>query len=102
MQAIEDAPLLQQQDVIKHYIGIHIACQGKLFRVDTKETDLVRVSISCDEPSQHYLVFAEVNPRNYSGLGILKRGTTVQVSGTIREINPNLNTISLSEPTLQF
>lgn len=82
IKTIKDAPLLQQSDVTKHYIGLKITCEGTLLDAVKKEKDIVRMLISSSNES--FLFY--VNKNDYPGLGLLKNGAILKVEGMIESI----------------
>ena len=82
LNTINEAPLLQQSDVTKHYIGLKIKWEGKLSGAMEVQDDIVRMHIS----SSMETIFFYVNKNDYPGLGLLKSGTKLTVEGTIEFI----------------
>ena len=79
---IKSVPLLQQQELIKHYIGIKVIWDGKLFDINRIDDNVVRIGLDCNEK----IIFFKVNEKDYSGLGLLKTETLMKVEGIIEEI----------------
>jgi hypothetical protein len=81
-RTIREAPLLQQDEITKHYIGLKVTWEGKLSSASTKENDIVRMYMySLYDP----IVF-EVNKNDYPGLGLLKKDTIITIEGIIDKI----------------
>jgi hypothetical protein len=82
IKTIRDAPLLQQDEITKHYIGLKVIWEGKLSSAYTKKNDIVRMYMY----SLHCTIIFEVNKNDYPGLGLLKEGTILTVEGIIETI----------------
>jgi len=85
MTSIHEAPLLQRPDVVKHYIGVPVTWEGVLTNARKKDPNLIHLLIRVGKGN--YSVFADIIPSQYSGLGLLKYGHPIRVSGTISEIS---------------
>jgi hypothetical protein len=83
LKSIREAPLLQQSDVTKHYIGLKITWEGTLAGATEKGDGNVMMVISLSSES----IFFYVNKNDYPGLGLLKRGAILKVEGTIESID---------------
>jgi hypothetical protein len=82
LRTIREAPLLQQDEVSKHYIGLTVTWEGTLSHAEKREKDTVRMHISSSNES----VFFYINKDDYPGLGLLKRDAKLTVEGIIEEI----------------
>jgi hypothetical protein len=82
--AINKAPLLQQEDVTKHYIGLKVKWEGVLSSAYKEKDDIVRILIKSEE---YNLISFNVNKNDYPGLGLLKKGTLITVEGIIDQIS---------------
>jgi hypothetical protein len=102
LTTIEQAPFLQQPEIAKHYVGLKVTWQGKLFSAWKERNDIVNIFIIV--PEYRTIVF-NVNPNDYPGLGLLKKGTLLEVEGIIEKINgyiglSNAKIISITQPNL--
>jgi len=87
MDSIENAPLLQQPDVAKHYIGLKISWEGYLVGASRTERGLVRLTIQPKDITVGSIILFDVDPSRYPGIGLLKQGDTIRVEGTIAAIH---------------
>ncbi len=86
IKAIDDAPLLQQPDVEKHYRGLRIEWTGKLVSAEKFSENEVGLLLSSKKGHHDAYIVFEINPGNYPGLGLLRSGASLQVVGTIRGV----------------
>jgi hypothetical protein len=84
-KAIDSAPLLQQPEIAKHYIGIKVLWEGKLFGSWKHEGDN-NVTIDLNRSFAGRSIVFEVNPSNYRGLELLKEGAPIKIEGVIDKI----------------
>jgi hypothetical protein len=82
LRTIREAPLLQQDEVTKHYIGLKVTWEGELNNAYTIKNDIVRI-VLC---SSHKGIIFHVNKNDYPGLGLLKEGAMLTVEGIIEGI----------------
>lgn len=82
LKMIREAPLLQQDEVTKHYIGLKVTWEGELNNAYTKKDDIVGI-VLC---SSHKGIIFDVNKNDYPGLGLLKAGAMLTVEGIIEKI----------------
>jgi hypothetical protein len=82
-KAIGTAPILQQKEIAKHYIGLKVTWEGHLDNV-TIVGDNVMIVLS--PPGGGRYIGFQVNPNNYPGLGLLKRGAPIKVEGVISDL----------------
>lgn len=91
-KAIRSAPLLQQPEISKHYVGIRIECDGELGNIDKLTDKKVRVLISVYPPSgklaETVSVFFTMELKDYPGFGLLKYDDPIRVSGIIEKAEP--------------
>jgi hypothetical protein len=95
IQAIHDAPLLQQPDVAKHYVGLAVEWQGKLQSAERTDRGAIRITAVHDG---RHLVGFELEPSSYPGLGLLRSGTQVRFAGVIASVD--LDWIALEDARL--
>ncbi|MBI4318575.1 MAG: hypothetical protein HY675_08800 [Chloroflexi bacterium] len=82
LDAVGAAPLLQQPDVKKHYFGLQVSWRGELVDASRISAHSVRLLVG-GSPA----ILAHVRPDDYPGLGLLKKGDPVQISGVIEDID---------------
>jgi hypothetical protein len=85
METIDQAPLLQQSEIAKHYIGLKVIWQGNLIGIYNISDNNYRILFK-DKPLGTFLDF-EINSINYLGLGLLKYGDNLKVEGKIKKID---------------
>ena len=84
-KALENAPPLQNNELAKHYKGINVQWETKLFNAEKKEDDNVRLSLDFG-PRDAHLVYCTVRLSDYRELGVLPKGAPITVMGRIREV----------------
>ncbi len=87
VEAIEQAPLLQQPDVEKHYRGVSVEWEGQLIGAWMNDTSSVRLLLASGEGGDRPSIGFEVDPSAYAGLGLLKKGDLIRVVGKIDSID---------------
>jgi hypothetical protein len=88
MTRIKEAPFLQQHDIKKHYIGLRVTWDGSFVSAEKRGSDLIRLQICVGwKVEKINMVFVNIIPSQYPGIGLLKYGHSIQVSGAISEIN---------------
>jgi hypothetical protein len=100
LRSITSAPLLQQAELAKHYLGIHVDCWGALVNADTDKPGKVAMMILCNSAPNSFpcFVWFEVNLDDYPGLGLLHDGDPIRVSGTFDSIS--ISTVNLKNARL--
>ncbi len=83
IENIKALPLLQQQDAGKHYIGLAVKWDGELADARKIAENSVQLYILHGSSSTGF--FLKVNPSDYPGLSLLKKGAHVEVDGLIEE-----------------
>jgi hypothetical protein len=82
---LDKAPPLQKDDVTKHYIGLVVQWETKLFDATKEDGDKVRLSLDFG-PGDSHLVYCTVNLSDYRELGVLQKGAPITVMGRIKKI----------------
>ena len=96
---IGNAPLLQQDEVAQHYVGIQVDWTGKLFGVEKIDADMLKLQVCIVSMfARSICFFAEVKSADYPGIGLLKTGDNVRIKGFIKKANSNW--IDLRDATL--
>ncbi len=80
-EAIDNAPILQQPDIMNYYIGITVRWEGKVCSATKLNDNEVRILFAVF-PTH---VFFEVNPDNCPEIKLLKKDGTITVEGKIRQ-----------------
>jgi hypothetical protein len=86
VRIISAAPILQQDGIAKHYEGIRVDWTGTLDYLAKWLDKKLRLDIemwSKDSPPKRAAVAFYVLPTEYTGLGLLKKGDSIRVSGII-------------------
>jgi hypothetical protein len=81
-RALNTAPILQESDIAKHYIGLKVIWEGGLYNIG-KNGDIYVIGLS-PHGGGRYIGF-QVDANKYPGLGLLKRGAPIKVEGIISE-----------------
>lgn len=86
---IEEAPFLQQPDILKNYIGLRVTWEGYLTGAFKISDTLIRLHIrTCEKEEWRGVgVIVNIDPSQYPGLGLLKYEHPIRVSGAISEIH---------------
>jgi hypothetical protein len=87
-EAIDSAPPLQQNDIAKNYIGLHVRWEARLFSAEKGKNDLVRLTLDFSDKTSE-LVTCSVQLSEYRELGILPKGASITVIGKIKEVKRN-------------
>lgn len=83
LSAIKNAPLLQQPDIIPHYIGLKVSWKGRLKSASKTRDGNVRILLFDED---YVGIQFEVKPSDYPGLGLLKEDSIICVNGAIKDI----------------
>jgi len=86
---IENAPLLQRDEVAKQYVGIQVDWTGKLSNIDKLDADRLDLQV-CVTRSWVGTVcyFAEIKSVDYPGIGLLKAGDRIRMQAYIKDAHP--------------
>lgn len=87
IKEVESAPLLQQPDICKQYEGIKVSWKGKLSSADKIDKENISLMITVTEGKVYTLIFFNVNPKQYPGIGLLREGHEILVKGRIEEVS---------------
>jgi hypothetical protein len=87
VEAISDAPLLQQAGMLEHYVGLRTRFTGTL--ISASKTPEERISVALGAVGQRKVdgVVFEINPAGYPGLGLLRSGHEVTVVGRLKNVS---------------
>ena len=92
MDAIRRLPSLQQEDAVKHYIGVAVQWACILSSATKEDGGLVRLYLTWRRRQfDTYHVSTTVAASTYPGLGLLPVGHPVEVSGAISAITIGLS-----------
>lgn len=86
-QAICNVPLLQQDDAAKHYVGIRVEWTGELSGISRTGAGMVRLNVINWRQDDWNSFSFEVNSADYPGIGLLKDGARIRVTGYIKMAN---------------
>jgi hypothetical protein len=81
---IRDAPVLQQPEVAKHFKGIRVKWNMRLSYAFKSGNGQVRMAL---ENEHYHTAVLDVDPDVHPGLGLLRKGDSVQVEGTIEDVD---------------
>jgi hypothetical protein len=84
--AINSAPLLQQSDIAKHYLGIEVEWSGGIISAEKRRDNRVGLVIRPGKPGLSVGVAFDVDPTQYPGLGLLREGDKIRVAGVIDRV----------------
>jgi hypothetical protein len=81
---ISSVPVLLQDEIIKHFVGIRIKWAGKLMHITKDEKDNNNLNISLFVGSTFpRSVYFSIDASEYPGIGLLKEYHMIQVEGEI-------------------
>jgi hypothetical protein len=83
-RAVMAAPLLQQPDIVRHYIGLTARDRGRLLEARPESGGDVRVHIAGTSAKS---IFCTVNRAAHPGLSLLREGAPITVEGNISNIH---------------
>jgi hypothetical protein len=83
-EALKKAPIVQRNEIIKHYIGIPVKWEGELMDVHETNNNNFYILL-CPIKSKTYIKF-NININNYPGFALLKEGHLIKVEGKIENI----------------
>ena len=86
LSVLRNAPPLQKADVVKHYVGINVQWETRLWSADKDDKDNVRLSLDVDS-KETTLVHCSVRLSDYRELGVMERGAPITVIGKISAIS---------------
>jgi hypothetical protein len=92
---IEQAPILQQKQVGRSFLGLTVTCQGEIRSITPLPSGLLQVGLVV----KHEDVFFAVNPADYPGLQRIRPGTPATVRGRFADYGIG---VSLEAVTLTF
>lgn len=100
IQEINSAPMLQQGTMAESFRGITVNWTGRLHSLEpqTGDRDKVQVHIGVGDPEVS--VFCYLEKSEYPGLGVLRRGHQVQVSGKIEKADTYI--IRLTDASISY
>jgi hypothetical protein len=81
-KTINMAPMLQQQEIAKNYIGLKVTWEGNLYNIGKFGEDKIMIIILIG--GEHIMFY--VISKDYPGLGLLKRGAPIKVEGVIDSV----------------
>jgi hypothetical protein len=87
MARIEEAPFLQQPDIIKHYIGLRVTWDGTLVSAEKKALLICLLINVGKKDMKPIIVSVDFFPSQCPGIGLLKYGHPIRVSGVISKIH---------------
>lgn len=80
-------PLLQQSDLLKHYVGLRVRLSGQITSAEYQK-DVVKLMLSSGSDLGLYGASFQLDPTAHRGLGLLKQGTPATVVGDIAHMTP--------------
>ena len=91
-EAYTRVPLLQRSDVARHYHGLRVRWEGKVFSVQPVSEGQVKIEIKWQNTV--YGIFFTVDSSKYDGLGVLRRGDVLVVDGRVDEVSEFYSSLS--------
>jgi hypothetical protein len=95
--AIKSAPLLQQDEIGKHYIGIQVDWPGEVAIIKRHSNGMAWIVAYWKGKHMRSFEF-EVDPDDYPGISVLEDGDVIRAKGTIEWAK--LSSIGLRDVTL--
>jgi hypothetical protein len=86
------APLLQQADLVKHYVGLRARLSGQITSAEY-QGDTVKLILSSGLSFGRYGAIFQIDPRAHRGMGLLKQGTPATVVGDIAHLTRDWATL---------
>lgn len=80
-------PLLQQADLVKHYVGLRVRLSGQITSAE-HQGDAVKLMLSSGSDLGLYGAIFQLDPTAHRGVGLLKQGTPATVVGDIAYMTP--------------
>ena len=89
MASIADLPILQQKEMARQYIGLKVKWQGTLTSIsdDYDNKAARRIQLMASEANPFLIIGFSLDPKNYPGIGLLKRGHEMTVEGIIKKVD---------------
>jgi hypothetical protein len=81
-RTIDSAPLLLEEDVRQQFVGVRVSWKGTLQSATREGEDSVVLLIHAGT----FLVVVVVQASRYPGIGLLKKGASVNVRGAIKAV----------------
>ena len=85
VEALDKAPPLQKDDIAKHYSGLIVQWETKLYSAKKDDGDNVRLTLDFGSKNSH-LVHCTVRLTDYRELGVLPKGAPITVMGRIKAV----------------
>lgn len=87
---VQKAPLLQQSDIVKHYVNLEVKWEGELRNawIASQDSNIINLLISAIN-SKIFIQFT-VNKKDYPELFLLDRGHIIKLIGKIESISSDL------------
>ncbi|HEV7426341.1 MAG TPA: hypothetical protein VGQ46_08230 [Thermoanaerobaculia bacterium] len=102
IERLEEAPLLQRADVLRHLLGLPFRFTGELTRAERTEQGKISMILGQIDAVSIAAVTFEVDPTEYPGLGLLRSGHEVTVAGTISNVFQSLVFVENAAVTFQL
>ena len=88
-EALGKVPPLQQGDVAKHYVGLYVQWETKLWNVKKEKDDDVTLFLLFGDSDSCLIYCPHLRLSNYRELAVSKKGTPITVTGRITNVASN-------------
>jgi hypothetical protein len=85
---LDETPMLQYSEVKRHFEGLKVEWDCRLTEATNTRDDRARLFLRHieDKNAAGLAVICEIDPAQYPGIGLLRRGHKIRVSGDIDKI----------------
>lgn len=84
-EALQSVPLLQRENIADQYKGIQVQWEGDVYSAEKIKSGNIKIEIKWQ--NSVFGIFFELNPMQYKGIGLLKRGDHLCIVGYIDTVN---------------
>lgn len=84
-EALQSVPLLQRENIADQYKGIQVQWEGAVYSAEKIKSGNIKIEIKWQ--NSVFGIFFELNPMQYKGIGLLKRGDHLCIVGCIDTVN---------------
>ena len=102
LKEIRSLPPLQQADKAKHYLGLHVRFEGKLFHLSKRPENMVYVVLEARVRAlDHTEVDFRINLDDYPKFKLIDTGTPITVNGKLANIPGESGDVTLTDVTFE-
>ena len=84
-EALQSVPLLERENIAYQYKGIQVQWEGDVYSAERTHSGNIKIEIKW--PNSVVGIFFEIDPMQYKGVGLLKRGDHLCIVGYIDTVN---------------